>query len=147
MCYLKPLWTCVLFGKLQVNWTSPQMILAGLGRGGGASSSVVPYSSCRPSSCLASLSHWMNRTWMVEGRASRPCCLLPSPWSTRAQNPKGPFMVSIWTVDSRFVSISEVRLNKWGRGNMASYHFFNAEKLFELLSCSLLHLFSVFLMQ
>lgn len=113
MCYLKPLWTCVLSGKLQVNWTSPQMILAGLGRGGGASSSVVPYSSCRPSSCLASLSHWMNRTWMVEGRASRPCCLLPSPWSTRAQNPKGPFMASIWTVDSRFVSISEVRLNKW----------------------------------
>lgn len=76
---------------VQVSWTSPQMTLAGSGRGGAASSSAVPYSSCRPSSCLASPRRWMSRTWTVGGRVSRPCCLLPWTWSTRALNPTGPF--------------------------------------------------------
>lgn len=90
------------------------MTLAGSGRGGAASSSVVPYSSCRPSSCSASPRRWTSRTWMVEGRVSRPCCLLPWPWSTRALNPKGPFMALISTADSQFVSIWEVRRSTEG---------------------------------
>lgn len=103
------------------------MTLAGSGRGGPASCSVVPYSSCLPSSCSASPRRWMSRTWTVEGRVSRRCCLLPYPWTSKAPNPMGPFL--ILTADFQSVTIWEVKPNKsWIMGGFF-YIFIKAQNV------------------